>query len=79
MTPNTMFKFKSEKCVSSKKLQNCSTVLMCANMSRMDQKKKNFFTAGEPQKPRCFKNANRLPVEYIAHKKAQLTSDTFKH
>jgi hypothetical protein len=76
MTPDTMFKFKGKKCVSGKNLKNHLTVLICANMSDTD--KKQLFVIGRSQKPPCLKNVKKLPVEYVANKKAWMTSDSFK-
>jgi hypothetical protein len=39
MPPDTMFKFKGEKCVSGRKLKKRLIVLICVNMSGMDKKK----------------------------------------
>jgi hypothetical protein len=63
------------KNVSCKKLKNCLTVLICANISGMDKKR---FVIGRSQKPRCLKNVKKIPVEYVANKEAWMTSDIFK-
>jgi hypothetical protein len=60
-----MFKFKGENVLVAKKLKKRLTVLICANMSGTDKE----IVIGRSQKPRCFKNVRKLPVEYVANKK----------
>jgi hypothetical protein len=40
--------------------------------------KKRLFVIGKSQTPRCFKNVQKLPIEYAANKKAWMTSDIFQ-
>jgi hypothetical protein len=74
--PNSTFKFKDEKCVGGKMSKNHLTVLMCVNVTGTDQKR--HFVIGKSQTPRCFKNVQKLPVEYAANKNAWMTSDIFQ-
>jgi hypothetical protein len=43
----------------------------------VEQTKKDFII-GRSQKPQCFENVKKLPVEYVGNKKAWMTSDIFK-
>ena len=40
--------------------------------------KLELLVIGKFQNPRCFKNVKKLPVEYLANKKAWMTSDIFE-
>jgi hypothetical protein len=75
MTPDSIFKFKSEKCVGRKMSKNRLTVLMCVDMTGTG--KKRLFVIAKSQTPRCFKNVMKLQVEYAANKKARMTSGIF--
>jgi hypothetical protein len=76
-TPDSTFKFKGEKCEGGKMSKNRITVLMCVNMTGTD--KKRLFVTGKSQTPCCFKNVQKLPVEYAANKKAWMTSIFFNN
>lgn len=68
MTPNQTLKFKGEKCSNGKLSKVRITVLVCANMDGTEKRK--LTVIGKSQKPRCFKNVKKLPVNYKANKKA---------
>ena len=51
------------------------TVLVCANMSGSE--KLLFLVIGRFAKPRCFKNARTIPVQYEANKKTWMVSELF--
>ncbi|GBN34629.1 Tigger transposable element-derived protein 4 [Araneus ventricosus] len=68
LTPNKALKFKGEKCVGGKLSKVRITILACANMSGSEKQK--LTVIGKSQKPRCFKNVKKLPVDYKSIKKA---------
>jgi len=69
------FEFKDVKCHGGKQSKDRLTALVCANMSGTD--KLPMFVIGKLQNPRCFKNVKSLPTEYVANKKAWMTSEIF--
>lgn len=76
LTPDKTLKFKGEKCVGGKLSKDRLTVLVCANMD--GTVKRTLTVIGKSSKPRCFKGVKKLPVRYLANKKAWMTSDLFK-
>jgi hypothetical protein len=68
MTPDTTFKFKGKKCVKRQKTKKkkFNNVVMCKYEWNGQ---KELFIIGQSQKPRCFKNVKKLPVEYVAIKR----------
>ncbi|GBM47482.1 Tigger transposable element-derived protein 6 [Araneus ventricosus] len=40
--------------------------------------KQKLTVIGKSQKPRCFKNVKKLPMDYKSNKKAWMTSDLFQ-
>ncbi|GBO04384.1 Tigger transposable element-derived protein 4 [Araneus ventricosus] len=76
LIPNQTFKFKGEKCVGGKLSKVRITILVCANMNGSEKQK--LTVIGKSQKPRCFKNVKKLPVDYRSSKKAWMTSDLFQ-
>ena len=73
--PNRTMAFKSDNCSGGKKSKVRITLLFCCNMSGSD--KRRLLMIGRSAKPRCFKHVNicRLPVEYVANKRAWMTAD----
>ena len=55
------------------------TILCCVNMTGSDKKK--LFVIGKSKKPHCFTHISveKLPVKYLANKKAWMTSNIFVH
>ncbi|GBN31364.1 Tigger transposable element-derived protein 4 [Araneus ventricosus] len=76
LTPNQTLKFKGEKCVGGKLSKVRITILVCANMNGSEKQK--LTVIGKSQKPRCFKNVKKLPMDYKSNKKAWMTSDLFQ-
>ncbi|GBN25710.1 Tigger transposable element-derived protein 6 [Araneus ventricosus] len=76
LTPNQTLKFKGEKCVGDKLSKVRITILVCAIMNGSGKHK--LTVIGKSQKPRCFKNVKKLPVDYKSNKKAWMTSDLFQ-
>lgn len=76
MTPNQTLKFKGEKCSGGKLSKVRVTVLVCANMDGSEKRK--LTVIGNSQKPRCFKNVKKLPVNYKANRKSWMTADLFE-
>lgn len=76
LVPNQTLKFQKEKCHGGKKSKDRITVLVCANMTGTEKRK--LLVIGKSKTPRCFKNCNTLPVNYVANKKAWVTSEVFE-
>ena len=76
LTPEKTLKFKGEKCVGGKKSKERLTVLLCANMTGNEKRK--LLVIGKAKQPRCFKNVKKLPVRYVANRKAWMTSEIFR-
>ena len=74
MLPDKTFEFKDVKCHGGKQSKDRLTVHVCANMSGTD--KLPMFVIGKSKNPR-FKNVKSLPTEYVANKKAWMTSEIF--
>lgn len=75
MLPDKTFKFKGEKLSGSKVFKERITVLVAANMTGSIKRK--LLVIGKSRSPRCFKNVKSLPVNYVAQKKAWMTSELF--
>lgn len=73
--PDKTMSVKGEKCSGGKKSKERITVLVCANMSGSE--KLPLLVIGRFAKPRCFKNARSIPVQYEANSKAWMVSDLF--
>ena len=73
--PDKTFEFKDVKCHGGKQSKDRLTALVCANMSGTD--KLPMFVIGKSQNAPCFKNVKSLPTEYVANKKAWMTSEIF--
>ena len=67
--------FPDDDCRGVKKSKLRVTVMPCANMDGSDRLP--LLVIGHSQKPRCFRNSPRLPVEYFWNKKAWMTSTIF--
>ncbi|KAJ8718060.1 hypothetical protein PYW07_005990 [Mythimna separata] len=76
LTPDKTLKFKGEKCVGGKLSNERITVLVAANMNGTEKRK--LTVIGKSKNPRCFKNIQKLPVTYKAHKSAWMTSQLFE-
>ena len=63
---------KGERCIGGKRSKDQITVLVCANMSGSE--KLPLLVTGRFAKPRCFKNARTILVQYEANKKAWMVS-----
>lgn len=77
MTPDRTLTFKGDSCHGGKKSKERITAAVCANMDGSD--KLEILVIGKFQNPRCFKNVKKLPVEYLANKKAWMTSEIFEN
>lgn len=75
LSPDKTLKFKGEKCVGGKLSKERITVFVCANLTGTEKRK--LLVIGKSLKPRCFKNVKSLPVNYMANKKAWMTSEIF--
>ena len=71
--PDKTLSLKGEKCSGGKKNKGRITVLVCANMSGTE--KLPLLVIGRFAKPRCFKNARSIPLQYEANKKAWMVSE----
>ena len=76
MTPDRTLTFTGDSCHGGKKSKERMTVAVCANMDGTE--KLELLVIGKFQNPICFKNVKKLPVEYLANKKAWMTSDIFE-
>lgn len=76
LAPDRTMNFIGEKCVGGKLSKERITVLVCANM--IGTEKRKLLVIGKFNKPRCFKNVNKLPVNYAANKRAWMTADIFE-
>lgn len=77
MTPDKTLTFKGDPCHGGKKSKERITVAVCSNMVGSD--KMELLVIGKFQNPRCFKNSKSLPVQYLANRKAWMTSDIFEN
>jgi hypothetical protein len=75
LTPDKTLTFKGDSCHGGKKSKERITAAVCANMDGSD--KMELLVIGKFQNPRCFKNVKKLPVQYLANKKAWMTSEIF--
>lgn len=75
LLPDKTLEFKDVKCSGGKQSKERLTALVCANMSGND--KLPILVIGKSKNPRCFKNVKSLPTEYVANKKAWMTSEFF--
>ena len=73
--PDKMLSLKREKCSGGKRSKDRITVLVCSN--RSGSEKLPLLVIGKFAKPRCFKNARSIPVQYEANKRAWMVSDIF--
>ena len=76
LAPDRTMSFKGEKCVGGKLSKERITVLVCANMTGTEKRK--LLVIGKFNKPRCFKNVKKLPVNYTANKRSWMTGDIFE-
>lgn len=74
--PNKTMCFKGETCQGGKHSKQRVTLLLGANMDGSE--KLPPLMIGKSKKPRCFSKVKTLPMEYLANKKAWMTSDLFK-
>ena len=72
--PDHTLAFKNERVSGGKLSKERVTCLVCASMAG---EKVPLLVIGKYAKPRAFKRANRLPVEYRANRKAWMTSTLF--
>jgi transposase-like protein len=77
MLPNKTLEFKGVQCHGGKQSKERLTALVTANMS--GSQKLPLLVIGKSAKPRCFKNVKTLPTEYVANKKAWMTSELFSN
>lgn len=75
LTPDEMQKFKEQKCKQGELPQNRLTIFICTNMSGTDKRK--LLVIGNKANPSCFKNIQKLPVDYFSNLKAWMTSEIF--
>ncbi|XP_014240678.2 LOW QUALITY PROTEIN: tigger transposable element-derived protein 4-like [Cimex lectularius] len=73
LTPDKTLLFKGESCHGGKHSKETVTVLVASNMTGTDKKK--LLIIGKS--PRCFKNVQKLPLDYTHNKKAWMTSEIF--
>ncbi|GBO26038.1 Tigger transposable element-derived protein 4, partial [Araneus ventricosus] len=76
LAPNQTLKFNGEKCIGGKLSKVRITILVCAYMNGSEKQKLTVIE--KSQKPRCFKNAKKLPVDYKSNEKAWMTSDLYQ-
>jgi hypothetical protein len=72
--PDHTLAFTNERVSGGKLSKERVTCLVCASMAG---EKVPLLVIGQYAKPRAFKRANRLPVEYRANRKAWMTSTLF--
>jgi hypothetical protein len=72
--PDRTLAFKNESVSGGKLSIERVTYLVCASMA---EEKVLLLVTGKYAKPRAFKHANRLPIEYRAKRKAWMTSTLF--
>lgn len=73
--PDKTISFKGDKCHGGKSSKDRVTVLLCANSTGTHKLKP--LVIGKSKRPRCFKNVNDFPTDYMANKKAWMNCDTF--
>ncbi|XP_014250358.1 tigger transposable element-derived protein 4-like [Cimex lectularius] len=73
LTPDKTLRFKGESCHGGKHSKERVTVLVASNMTGTDKKK--LLIIGKSKSPRCFKNVQKLPLDYTHNKKAWMTSE----
>ena len=62
--PDKYFSLQGARCSGGKRSKDRIIVLVCANMSGSE--KLHLLVIGRFAKPRCFKNARTIPVQYEA-------------
>ena len=75
LLPDKTLEFKNVDCHGGKLSKDRLTALVCSNMSGTD--KLPLLVIGKSKNPRCFKHVKSLPTEYLANKKAWMTSEIF--
>ena len=73
--PDKTLSLKGEKCSGGKRSKDRITVLVCSSMSGSE--KLPLLVIGKFAKPRCFKNARSIPVQYEANKRAWMVSGSW--
>lgn len=73
--PDKTLSFKDEPCHGGKNSKERITVLLGSNSTGTVKLKP--LVIGKSNRPRCFKNSTTLPTDYVANKKAWMTSDIF--
>lgn len=73
--PNKTLSFKNEKCSGGKNSKQRVTLLFGANMDGSE--KLPLLMIGRYANPRCFKNVQTKPIEYLANSKSWMTSNIF--
>lgn len=68
--PSKSLDLKGQKCRGEKRSKQ-HAILLCVNMDGID--KRPLLVIGRSKKPRCFKGNRRLPLQYTANLKAQMT------
>lgn len=75
--PDKTLSFKGDACNGGKNSKLRLTVLLGTNCTGTYKLKPLII--GKYKKPRCFKNVNNLPTDYISNLKAWMTSDAFNN
>lgn len=76
LLPERSLSLNGEKCHGGKRSKDRVTALVATNMDGSDKRK--LTVIGKSQRPRCFKDMHRMPVEYRANTKAWLTTQLFE-
>ncbi|XP_072142055.1 tigger transposable element-derived protein 4-like [Dermacentor andersoni] len=76
LLPEKTLTFKDDDCAGGKRSKERVSVLIAANMTGTERYR--LLVIGKATKPRCFKGAKTLPVDYEANKKAWMTAEIFK-
>ncbi|XP_064477015.1 tigger transposable element-derived protein 6-like [Ornithodoros turicata] len=75
MLLNRTLTIKGDSCVGGKQSKQRLTVLLCVNMDGSD--KRVPLVIGKSKRPHSFKDAKRLPVQYVSNSKAWMTRALF--
>lgn len=73
--PDKTLSFKGDKCHGGKNSKHRLTVMLGTNCTGTH--KLRPLVIGKSKNPRCFKNVNELPTDYMANAKAWMNCNTF--
>ncbi|KAL3187682.1 hypothetical protein MRX96_024714 [Rhipicephalus microplus] len=73
--PHETRAFKEDPCAGGSRSTQRLTVFLCSNMDGSD--KRPPLVVGKSDRPKCFQGSKRIPIKYVSHPKAWMTSLLF--